>query len=84
MLKKDYTVTMEEKINEIKKSPENVGVVLWLECYEKGVRSAREMNDQLSIHYEKPIVMTREEICAELKKRAQMFALPFNGDDITE
>ena len=75
---------MENNTNETKKAIENIGMVLWLECYEKGIYSTKEINEKLSKHYGEPVEMIREEIQKELEKRAQMFALPFQPKDIVE
>jgi hypothetical protein len=64
--------------------PENIGVVLFLNCYQKNLRTVDEINTKLSEHYKKTISLKREEICDILKKRAQAFAGHFDPGDILE
>lgn len=65
--------------------PENIGMVLYLECYQKGLRSVKDINKKLTDRYHQPINMNRREICGLLEKRAQMFASEhFNPGDIVE
>jgi hypothetical protein len=65
--------------------PERVDLVLYLECYQKGLRSAKEINKKLSARYNQPINLSKKEICDILTKRAQMFNTEhFNPKEITE
>lgn len=65
--------------------PERIDLVLYLECYQKGLRSAKEINKKLSARYNQPIELNRKEICDILTKRAQTFNTEhFNPREITE
>jgi hypothetical protein len=66
--------------------PENITRVLYYDCYKKGLRSTKEINEKLTEHYHTPIEMEMEQICAILKKRSRMFAFRkrFDPKEITE
>jgi hypothetical protein len=65
--------------------PERIGLVLYLECYQKGLRSTKEINKKLSARYNQPINLNRKEICDLLTIRAQTFNTEhFNPKEITE
>jgi len=66
-----------------KELSENNGVVLYL-SYENGYRSIKELNEQLSEHYGRPIIMTREEIVDILTRKSQEHAGIFNPSEIIE
>lgn len=68
---------------ETKGLSEKNGVVLYL-SYKNGYRSVKEFNEQLSEHYGKPVVMTREEIVDIITRKSQEHAGTFDPSEIRE